>query len=67
MGEVFDDEGIIRKVIGMAWSDEHQAMAVYYYGTDAVDSTELAEIVPMPLLTHCTHDAVEFFTAKRRW
>ena len=64
VGEVFDDEGIIRKVIGMAWSDEHQAMAVYYYGTDAADSTELAEIELMPLLTHCTHDATEFSTVK---
>ena len=64
MGEVFDDEGTMWKVIGMAWSDEHQAMVVYYCDIDAVDSVDLAEIEHMPQLALCTHDAVEFSTVK---
>lgn len=64
VGEVFDDEGTMWKVIGMAWSDEHQAMVVYYYDIDAVDSVDLAEIELMPQLALCTHDAVEFSTVK---
>ena len=48
----------------MAMSDEHQAMAEYYYDIGAMESIELAEIGLMPQLALCTHGAAEFPTAK---
>ena len=41
----------------MACSDEHQAMAEYYYDIGAVDSIELAEIGLMPQLARPTMHA----------